>query len=347
MSEWNQSPWRDSAPAHDVVVLGASAGGVEALTALVAELPADFPGAIFVVLHLPAKGVTFLDRILARAGALPARIATDNEHIEAGHIYVAPPDHHLLLTPERLRLRLTRGPREHRSRPAIDPLFRSAAMAFGPRVIGAVLSGLMNDGIAGLLAIKERGGIALAQDPATALFAQMPQSACAHVSLDGVYSAPDLARVVTKLARQPAVAAEEAFPVSDDLVFEANMAERDLRVTDRIDQPGVLTSFSCPECQGPVWETRSGNLVRFGCRFGHAFTTETVLGERAKITQNTLWSAIISLEECAKLYDCLAATAGTHQRNEKTAAFSRRACVLRERITTIRQMLIPDNLLEA
>ena len=321
---------------HDIIVVGASAGGVEALTAFVAALPEDFPGAIFIVLHLPATGRNYLDSILSRAGPLPAGIVQDGEPLAGGRIYLAQPDHHLLLASDCVRVAC--GPRENRSRPAIDPLFRTAAMAFGPRVVGVVLSGVLNDGTAGLMAIKERGGVALAQDPQTALFPQMPSSAARYVALDGVMSPPDLARRVAELAHEAAPAVEGASPVSDELEFEAKAAGLDPSVFERDDRPGALTALSCPECQGPIWETHNGDLVRFRCRVGHAFTAETMVESQMENVESSLWFAINALEESAELYSHLADSASTRQQ-EKADAYNERARRLRARLATLRKMI--------
>ena len=171
-------------PPRHIILIGASAGGVEALTNLVGELASDIPAAVCVTLHFPAGGSSALPKILGRSGALRAVHATDHLQIEEGMIYIAPPDHHLLLF--RDRLRLYRGPRENGSRPAVDPMFRSAALAYGPRCIGVVLSGNLDDGTSGLLAITRRGGIAVVQDPEDAMFSSMPQSAIDHVNVDYV-----------------------------------------------------------------------------------------------------------------------------------------------------------------
>src|SRR5437588_6269412 len=166
-------------PGHDVIVIGASAGGVEALMALTGTLPRDLPAAVFVVLHIPAQSPSLLPSILSRVGSLKVVHATDGAKIEHGCIYVAPPDHHILL--ERGKVRVVRGPKENRHRPAVDPLFRSAALAYGPRVVGVILTGSLDDGTAGLLAVKRRGGIAVVQDPNEALYSSMPLNALTHV----------------------------------------------------------------------------------------------------------------------------------------------------------------------
>ena len=162
---------------HDIILLGASAGGVDALIRLCSGLPRDLPAALLVVQHIAPTSRSMLPRLLCRAGPLPAAHAEDREAIRPGRIYVAKPDHHLLVNAADHRLMLRRGPHENRSRPAIDPLFRSAAVAFGPRVVGGVLSGLLEDGTAGLVAIKAYGGISVVQSPEDAAWPDMPRNA--------------------------------------------------------------------------------------------------------------------------------------------------------------------------
>ena len=327
-------------PTHDIVVVGASAGGVEALITLVTGLPADFPGAIFVVLHIPATSASALDKILSRYSHVPAKTAEDGEAISPHQIYVAPPDHHLLLTADRVRV--VYGPQENRHRPAIDPLFRTAALAFGPRVIGVVLSGMLNDGTAGLLAIKERGGMAYVQEPSTALFPQMPQSACKYVQVDGILPVTALAQKLTELAGEEVTIPEGANAVTDDLLFEAKVAGLDPQILELERPPGVLTSITCPECKGPLWETHNGRLLRYRCRVGHAFTGETMLEGQAENVEDALWMAINALEENAQLYSHLAATARAHQQQSKAESLDDQAQQLRSRRTAIREMLMPN-----
>ena len=186
---------------NDIVVIGASAGGLEGLAQLVHNLPADLPAAIFVVVHLSAKYPSWLPHILQKFGNLPAVHAVDGAPIEFGRIYVAPPDRHLLVKPEYMRVVL--GPKENRFRPAIDPLFRTAAVAYGKRVVGIVLSGALNDGTAGLFEIKEQGGVAIVQEPLEAIFPSMPQSAIQHVAVDHILPVADIARVLVDLAYEP------------------------------------------------------------------------------------------------------------------------------------------------
>jgi two-component system chemotaxis response regulator CheB len=189
-------------PGHDIIVIGASSGGIESLIEVVAGLPQDLSAAIFVVLHVSPQSKSELPAILSRAGPLPAAHAKDDETIAPGRIYVAPPDLHLLLNSERVRL--VRGPKENNTRPAVDPLFRSAALAFGPRVVGVVLSGSLDDGTAGLIAVKKRGGVAIVQDPADAVFPDMPRNAMEAVDVDHCLPKSEIAAVLARLSREPA-----------------------------------------------------------------------------------------------------------------------------------------------
>src|SRR5437016_6436818 len=187
-------------PAHDIIVIGASSGGLRALEQLCGALPADLPAAVFIVWHTHPRSPAMLAPALDRRGPLPAAVAQDGQPIRPGRIYVAPPDQHLLLA--RDRVRVIRGPRENRFRPAVDPLFRTAARALGPRVIGVVLSGTMDDGTEGLLLIKRHGGVAIVQDPADAEAPDMPASAIRHVPVDHVLPLADIPRMLAKLARE-------------------------------------------------------------------------------------------------------------------------------------------------
>ncbi len=283
---------------RDIVVVGASAGGVEALMDLVRGLPADLPAAVFVVLHIPPQSTSVLPQILDRAGPLPARHAVDGAPIIRGQILVAPPDHHLLV--EQGHIRLSRGPRENRTRPAVDPLFRSAARTYGPRVLGVVLSGALDDGTSGLAAIKARGGVAIVQDPAEAIFPSMAQSAIDHVAVDHILFTSQIGPLLAGLAREDVV--EEGAPaVSRELDLEVEAAAADGAVLGRHGHPGIPSSMACPECGGSLWELGDGGLLRFRCRVGHAFSSGSLLAEQAEQLEGALWAALWNLDEQANL----------------------------------------------
>ena len=211
-------------PKHDIIVIGASAGGIEALIELFSVLPQDLPAAVFVVCHLSPQSEGVLPAALSRNGNLRAVNATDREQIIPGRVYVAPPDHHLLVEPGFVRV--TQGPKENRFRPAIDPLFRSAAYAYGPRVIGVVLTGALDDGTAGLWAIKERGGLAIVQDPDDALFPSMPLSALTNVQVDYRVPLSEIAPLLVRLVSEPA-GEEEVQAMSDNMGIEVKVAAED------------------------------------------------------------------------------------------------------------------------
>lgn len=280
---------------HDIVVIGASAGGVEALTRLVRDLPAGLPASLFVVCHFPQSHRSVLPEILSRAGPLLATHAIDGETFHPGHIYVAPPDFHLLLARGK-RMQLTRGPRENHHRPAVDPLFRSAARNYGPRVIGVVLTGFLNDGAAGLLAVRGAGGIAVVQDPADALVAAMPDNAARIAGADYRVTLDRLAPLLGELIQRPPAdlggqAMTDAFEKLPDIV-NADMSEQ-----VRNERRGRVSLYSCPDCGGALWQADEDKFVQFRCHVGHVVQGETLLQDQANLLEAALWTAIRIFKE--------------------------------------------------
>jgi two-component system chemotaxis response regulator CheB len=285
-------------PGHDIIVVGASAGGVQALVNLVPLLPQDLPAALFVVVHFPATATSVLPHLLERAGPLPAAHAQDGEPIQHGRIYVAPPDYHLLL--KRGTVHLSRGPHENGHRPAIDVLFRSAALAYGPQVVGVVLSGTLDDGTAGLRAIKSRRGVAIVQDPAEALYGDMPRNALELVAVDHSLPLAGIAAALTRLAQEPVT--EEGNGLSlERLQFDVAIADFNLDAIENEGRPGQPSPFACPECGGVLWERDDGELLTFRCRVGHAYSPDTLLAHQTKALETALWTALRALEERASL----------------------------------------------
>jgi two-component system, chemotaxis family, protein-glutamate methylesterase/glutaminase len=319
---------------RDIVVIGGSAGSIEAISELVRGLPPDFPGSVFVVVHFPGYVSSTLPRILSRAGPLPARHARDGEPIEPGRIYVAPPDWHLHLSDGRVRL--TRGPKENGHRPAIDPLFRTAAHQFGPRVVGIVLSGNLNDGTAGLLTIKQQGGLALVQSLDTALYPGMPRSAMDNVAVDHLLSATEMADLLAQLAAEP-VHPLKVTPMSEDHL--PNRDADEFATTDRHTQPGVPSTMACPECHGVLWEVKDGELVRFRCRVGHAYSDEALLVHQSEQLEAALWTALRALEEHTALGRRLAARANSRGHAHSAAAFTEQAMDAEHHASVIRNVL--------
>jgi two-component system, chemotaxis family, protein-glutamate methylesterase/glutaminase len=306
---------------HGVIVIGASAGGVEALRKIAAGLPEEFGSTVFVVLHLPPGGTSVLPAILARAGELSASHPVDGEEIKTGHIYVAPPDNHMLI--EDGVVRLARGPRENGHRPAIDPLFRSAARSHGSGVIGVILSGVLDDGTAGLAAVKAAGGRTVVQDPEDALYSAMPESAIAYVGPEHVVKAKDIAPLLSELAEQAPPEAPQA-PVEPELVLEETIVASDRSASDA-PQPGEPSGFTCPECSGALWQAGEEGVPRFRCRTGHQYSLETLLTAQSESIEVALWSAVRALEERSAMLRRVAQRMSSRGNSSSASRYARQA----------------------
>ena len=315
-------------PGQAIIVVGASAGGVEALLTLAGVLPPDLPAAVLVVLHTSAHP-SALPRLLSRRGPLPAHQATDGAPLQPGRIYVAPGHHHLLVA--RGHLHVVQGPQEHGFCPAIDPLFRSAAEAYGPHVIGVILSGHLDDGTAGLLAVKRHGGCAVVQDPDEAVAPGMPRSAQAYVAVD--YTLP-LAAMGPLLGRLAAAVAAGAEHRPDATPETAAADHGGLDVTDG--GAGTPAPFSCPVCGDVLSEIRDGGLVRFRCQVGHRFSPESVAADQQAALIHTLWRAWTALNERVLLMQRLAREAGRRHDARARRRFEAQARAAEEQM---RQML--------
>jgi two-component system chemotaxis response regulator CheB len=282
---------------RDIVVIGASAGGVEAVASLVEALPRDLAAAVFVVVHFPPHTTSVLPRIITRRGGMTAMHPEDGTPIELGCVYVAPPDRHLLV--EQGHVRLVRGPRENGARPAVDPLFRSAARAYGARVIGVILTGNLDDGTAGLMAVRSAGGLTIVQDPDDALYAGMPSSALRHVQADHVAPLGEIAGLLVRRVGEM-VELKGGGPVAQRQNREVEISEMD---PEAVESPraGAPSGYACPECHGVLWEVDEGGLLRFRCRVGHAYSIENLLAAQGSSMDAALWAAYRALEERAAL----------------------------------------------
>jgi two-component system chemotaxis response regulator CheB len=325
-------------PQRDIVVIGGSAGSVESASVIARALPADFPAAIFVVVHFPGSATSALPRILSRAGVLPAEHARDEAVIQPGRIYVAPPDCHLFL--DGGRLRVSRGPKENGHRPAIDPLFRSAAHQYGRRVIGVLLSGNLSDGTAGLLTIKQWGGIAIVQDPESALHPGMPRSAIECVPVDHVLPVPAIPELLAELTagRTPS-GKDRVMAQADPLDLSTDSTLDQAAIEDRKTQVGMPSTMSCPECHGVLWEHRDGNVLAFRCRVGHAFAEEALLAIQADQLEAALWTALRALEEHASLSRRMATRAADRGHSHSASTFTEHAMDSEHHASTIRTVL--------
>ncbi len=283
------------------VVIGASAGGMDALARLVAQLPADFPAPIFIVHHMPADSTgENLVKTLGEKGKLACKHARDREKVENGCIYIAPSDNHLLL--EKGEVLVTKGARENRSRPAIDPLFRSAAVAYGAGTIGVLLTGYLDDGTSGLIAIKRCGGTCVVQDPKDAAYPDMPQNAMNNLKVDHCVPLAEMGKLLVELVQErPAV--QVAIP--EDIVVEANIAKRVLSDVSSAEALGKQVPFNCPECGGVLWKIGDDQLDRYRCHTGHSFSCAVLLAEQTVKIEETLWVALRMFEERKNLLNSM------------------------------------------
>jgi two-component system chemotaxis response regulator CheB len=317
------------------VVIGGSAGGIEALRSLIGPLPASLPAALFVVLHTHPSGPGYLPEILDRSGVLPAAHALDGEPIRQGRIYVAPPDHHVVI--ERDHMRLTRGPKENRSRPSVDPLFRSAAYFHGQRVIGVVLSGMLDDGTAGLWTVKDRGGLAIVQSPDDAQCSSMPESALRHVAVDHALPASEIGMALPRLVAE-AAAEQVLAPPSEKLAFETHIAMEDATVDVGILSLGELSPFACPECHGVLVQLRDGGLLRFRCHTGHAYTANNLLAVMTEAIEESIWNTMRGMQESAMLMEHLARHVADSGDATLAAQFEEKARESRRRVERIKRL---------
>lgn len=327
---------------RDTIVVGASAGGVQALSALVAGLSRELPAAVLIVLHIPSDVPSLLPDILARDSRLEVAHAINGEKIRHGKIYVAPPDNHLLI--EDSHLKLVRGPKENLHRPSIDALFRSVARWAGPRAIGVVLTGARDDGKTGMRAIKQRGGIAIVQDPHEAPFPSMPMSVMQDIKVDYSPLLREIAPLLYKLSQEPA-ADEGRYPVPDEVEIEARITEQEMESGELIasvEKLGTISKLTCPDCHGALWEIRDEAILRYRCHVGHAYSAESLSEGQSQMLEVALWSAVRALEEKMILSRRIVERARKANRNRAAMLFERRAQEAEEHSSVLRQLLLSE-----
>lgn len=331
---------------QDIIVVGASAGGMGALMQLVACLPESFNGSIFIVLHIPAYSPSALPAILSRCSIFKAVHPKDGEKIQPKTIYVAPPDHHLLIEDKKVLVK--RGPKENRFRPSIDALFRSAAYEFGNRVIGIVLSGVLDDGTSGMWTIKRLGGSAIVQDAAEAIHPQMPLNVQEFVDVDYSIPVDEMCKVIEEIQKSPVTDKPSAEKIDMEMLkMEITIAKQDNAFAMGIIDKGVLTSFTCPECHGALVQLIEGKIIRYRCHTGHAFTASSLLAGITQTIEEALWSSMRAVEECTlllgKLKDNLIKAGNT----KAAAIFAAAEEEQRKRARVIHDSVFTQNMLSA
>ena len=323
-------------PKRDIVVIGASAGGVEALQEFFQALPAHLDAAVLVVLHIPADTPSQLDRILAHSTQLAVDIAQDGEPIRNGHVYVASADRHLMATAQGIRL--SRGPKEGRARPSVDVLFRSAATAFGSRVIGVILSGALDDGTAGLWAIKDHQGATLVQLPSEAMQPSMPQSAIEHVQVDFVGSVQALGARVGELV---GTAAPDMAPTaSTQLALENHIAMEGNALKSGVMNLGNVSKYTCPDCHGVLVQIEEGTIVRFRCHTGHAFSLKTLMAQVNEAIDSGLWATLRAVEERVMLLRQMGQLAQASGARDEANTLCQQAAESEKRLQPLRDLVL-------
>lgn len=320
---------------RDLVVTGSSAGGVEALPRVLRDLPRDLAAAVLIVQHLSDASPRYLVDILARASRLPVEWAEQGTRIAHGRVYVAPPDLHLLIVDGHLRL--AHSARENRARPSIDKLFRSAAAEFGGRVIGVLLTGMLDDGVAGLRAIRDAGGAVIVQDPADARFPELPSRALLALDPERVLPIDGIGSAIAALVGQPARAATAA---PRDLALEAAFDRAEAATPAQMDELGALTTLACPECHGPLWQLGDEALRRYRCYLGHVATGRDLVAMTGEQAESALWSAVRALDGQAAILEALAVDAQRIGGRGNTSAYGARAREVRAQADVARRFVL-------
>lgn len=322
-----------------LVVIGASAGGLEAVRQVLGGLGPDFPAAILIVIHTGADATGSLITVLGRATRMPVEMASDGQPIEPGHVYLPPPDFHLLLDDDRIAL--SRGPRQHGFRPAVDPLFISAADGCRGQVIGVILSGALGDGTLGLTAVKRAGGLAIVQNPGEAAFPSMPLTALKSVEVDYVESAGQIAARLAELVRRPvrrtprhAALLPSAGLTSPGLT--PNGGKSHARGRSRTSE---LTALICPNCGGPLWESTSDGVIEYACHVGHRFSPDALRELEADQLDRALWTAVRALKEDAILHKRMAEHADEHGMAALAAGWHDRARIAETNAVALRKIV--------
>ncbi|MBV9345946.1 MAG: chemotaxis protein CheB [Gammaproteobacteria bacterium] len=322
---------------RDIIVIGCSLGGVEALPQLVVQLP-KMDAAVFIVMHMWSTGRNPLLEIL-RNPLFDIRTATDGDRIKSGTLYLAVPDHHLLL--DRDRVRLSRGPKESHARPSVDALFRSAAFAAGRRVIGIVLTGQLDDGTAGLWSVKDRGGVAIVQSPDEAAYPSMPRSALDHVEVDGIWRLDEMPTRLKTLTQEQLPPEGSDAMADERLKTEVGIALEDNALEQGVRDLGAPSFFTCPECHGSMVLIKEGPIRRFRCHTGHAFSEAALASHGLSAVESTLWSALAQLEEHYVLMQEVQGPMA-EQSKETTDERSHRAQEVRSLMHRVRQLALDE-----
>ncbi|MEP6683838.1 MAG: chemotaxis protein CheB [Parafilimonas sp.] len=325
-----------------IIVIGASAGGLDALKMIIKGLPPGFSAPVFIVWHMSPDIRGILPQLFNSINTIHAAHAYDKEPIKTNRIYVAPPDHHLLV--EENRVRVTHGPKENRFRPAVDPLFRSAAYTFGNRVIGIILSGALDDGTAGLGSVKQYGGVAIVQNPVDAQVPSMPENAMREVEVDYTVTAGELPALLVKLLQQ------QPSPVNENMKDEKTKKEIEIAAEERALDKGVFkmgepSVFACPECHGVLSAIQDVQRIRYRCHTGHAYSADSLLASISEKIEDSLYSAIRGMEESIMLLNHIGDHYAEANHSRLAALYFQKAKEVQERSDTVRAAILNNEFL--
>jgi len=319
-----------------VIVIGSSAGGIKAVNQLIGKLPPNLPVAIFIVIHLSKNSqADILRQQFQRNSSYKCLIAANGQPITAGNIYIAPPDRHLFI--KHGIVRLTNGPHENRWRPSIDVLFRSAAAAYDSKVIGIILSGLLNDGTSGMLAIKRSGGTCIVQEPGEAEFDDMPRSVLSSVKVDYRVLVDDMGYVIDEVLSQPQ---KDLMPIPEDVKIEAEITERMISSIDEMQKIGDHSNYTCPDCGGGLWEIKNETPARYRCHTGHVYTESTLAEKQNEALEESLWVSVRMLEERRSLLLNIAGRENERYNEQTGVAYKQRAEELTIHIERLKALLV-------
>ncbi|GAB3928534.1 chemotaxis protein CheB [Larkinella terrae] len=329
---------------RNIIVMGASAGGFESFKKIVADLPPDLDASVFIVWHMAPSIRGVLPQVLSKITPIPAAHAYNGEPIVTNRIYIAPPDHHMLL--EDGHIRITHGPKENRFRPAVDPLFRSAAFNYGNRVIGVILSGALDDGTAGLWAVKKYGGLAMVQDPLDAEVPSMPENAIREVDVDYIIPLAEIAPLLVRLAGEEApVKTPVSVEENEKINAEIRIASEEDAFAINILQFGQLSPYTCPECQGVLTYLKDGKLGRFRCHTGHAYSADTLLAAITEKIEDSLYSVIRGMDESILLLNHLGDHFAEANQPKLAASYFQKAKEAHHRSELVRKATVLHELL--
>ncbi|HEX8545334.1 MAG TPA: chemotaxis protein CheB [Cytophagaceae bacterium] len=323
---------------RDIIVIGASAGGMESMISLLSYLPENFDASIFFIFHMGAgTSGLHLQKTLRKSSKLKCKLAHNNEVIRKAHVYIAPPDHHMLIKDNKILINY--GPRENRFRPCADTLFRSAAANFNSRVTGIILSGMLDDGTAGLSIIKQCNGIAIVQDPEEATFAEMPLSALKNVAVDYCLPVKGIAEKLVELLSDPLPLETE---VPHVIQQEAAISERIFGEMNDVNKIGKKAPYICPDCGGGLWEVDNAGLKHYRCHVGHTFSEAGLLRNHQENLENALWVCLRMMEERRTMLFNMAETEKSKARVSTASSFKEKADEMESHIQTIRQVLFSE-----